>query len=152
DAFGTVGAALRDAGHVFVHPRRGGGAATVRGSELVFDGLVLGGRTDAPVAVVVGARVIGVRTGDLSLSPVGGIDTALGLIHARGTVAHSDVVTYDGADGAGVIHACRRALAHELLGATDAMLVMATEYAKVRTQFGRPIGAFQAVKHRLADV
>ena len=46
----------------------------------------------------------------------------------------------------------RRALAHELLGATDAMLATATEYAKVRTQFGQPIGAFQAVKHRLADV
>ena len=32
------------------------------------------------------------------------------------------------------------------------MLELTTEYAGARTQFGQPIGAFQAVKHRLADV
>jgi alkylation response protein AidB-like acyl-CoA dehydrogenase len=51
-----------------------------------------------------------------------------------------------------VTEACRRALAHELIGATDTMLKMATEYAGLREQFGQPIGTFQAVKHRLADV
>lgn len=39
-----------------------------------------------------------------------------------------------------------------LLGAGRAMLELTTGYAKQRTQFGRPIGQFQAVKHRLADV
>jgi alkylation response protein AidB-like acyl-CoA dehydrogenase len=39
-----------------------------------------------------------------------------------------------------------------LLGATGALLEMTTAYAKERVQFGRPIGAFQAVSHRLADV
>jgi alkylation response protein AidB-like acyl-CoA dehydrogenase len=39
----------------------------------------------------------------------------------------------------------------ELLGASDRALEVSTEYAKVRKQFGRPIGSFQAVKHRLAD-
>ena len=62
------------------------------------------------------------------------------------------MVVHEDADARGVAPACRRALAHELLGATDAMLALATDYAKVREQFGQPIGAFQAVKHRLADV
>ncbi len=31
------------------------------------------------------------------------------------------------------------------------MLAQATEYAKIRTQFGQPIGAFQAIKHQLAN-
>jgi alkylation response protein AidB-like acyl-CoA dehydrogenase len=40
----------------------------------------------------------------------------------------------------------------QLLGGADRVLEMAVEYAKVRTQFGRPIGSFQAVKHRCADM
>ncbi|MEV0057647.1 acyl-CoA dehydrogenase family protein [Saccharopolyspora shandongensis] len=43
------------------------------------------------------------------------------------------------------------ALAVEELGGAAACLDAATEYAKVRVQFGRAIGSFQAVKHRLAD-
>ena len=44
------------------------------------------------------------------------------------------------------------ALAAESLGGADRCLEMATEYAKARVQFGRPIGSFQAIKHRLADM
>jgi alkylation response protein AidB-like acyl-CoA dehydrogenase len=40
--------------------------------------------------------------------------------------------------------------AAQLIGVAEAMLNQATEYAKVRSQFGQPIGAFQAVKHQLA--
>jgi acyl-CoA dehydrogenase len=42
--------------------------------------------------------------------------------------------------------------AAEMLGSADRVLEMATEYAKERVQFGRPIGSFQAVKHRCADM
>jgi alkylation response protein AidB-like acyl-CoA dehydrogenase len=38
-----------------------------------------------------------------------------------------------------------------LLGISDAALRIATDYAKERCQFGRPIGGFQAIKHLLAD-
>jgi alkylation response protein AidB-like acyl-CoA dehydrogenase len=41
--------------------------------------------------------------------------------------------------------------AAELLGAADHALAMSVEYAKVRRQFGHPIGSFQAIKHKLAD-
>jgi alkylation response protein AidB-like acyl-CoA dehydrogenase len=40
----------------------------------------------------------------------------------------------------------------QLLGAGRALLDMSVGYARERTQFGRPIGSFQAVRHRLADV
>jgi alkylation response protein AidB-like acyl-CoA dehydrogenase len=49
--------------------------------------------------------------------------------------------------------ACARtALAAEQLGGAEAVLDIATEHAKTRVQFDRPIGSFQAVKHRLADM
>ncbi|MFD7787469.1 acyl-CoA dehydrogenase family protein [Streptomyces nojiriensis] len=41
--------------------------------------------------------------------------------------------------------------AAQCLGVGEALLARTVEYAKQRTQFGAPIGAFQAVKHRLAD-
>ncbi|MER7546587.1 acyl-CoA dehydrogenase family protein [Actinomadura sp.] len=44
------------------------------------------------------------------------------------------------------------ALAAEQLGGAQQTLDMTVEYAKVRHQFGRPIGSFQAVKHRCADM
>ncbi|MFI0483414.1 acyl-CoA dehydrogenase family protein [Actinomadura sp. 9N215] len=44
------------------------------------------------------------------------------------------------------------ALAAEQLGGAQKALDMTVEYAKVRHQFGRPIGSFQAVKHRCADM
>ncbi|AGP55719.1 acyl-CoA dehydrogenase family protein [Streptomyces rapamycinicus] len=43
-------------------------------------------------------------------------------------------------------------LAAEAVGAADAALTRTVEYVRAREQFGRPIGSFQAVKHRLADV
>lgn len=43
-------------------------------------------------------------------------------------------------------------LCAELVGACDATFALATDYAKSRVQFGRPIGTFQAVKHLAADM
>src|SRR6266516_4214428 len=44
------------------------------------------------------------------------------------------------------------ACAAQLLGAGRALLEASVRHAGQRTQFGRPVGAFQAVKHHLADV
>ncbi len=44
------------------------------------------------------------------------------------------------------------ALAAEQVGGAQRCLDMAVEYAKTRVQFGRPIGSFQAIKHKCADM
>jgi alkylation response protein AidB-like acyl-CoA dehydrogenase len=51
-----------------------------------------------------------------------------------------------------VLNVAAIALAAEQLGGAQRALDMTVEYAKVRHQFGRPIGSFQGLKHRLADL
>ncbi|WP_261555379.1 acyl-CoA dehydrogenase family protein [Frankia tisae] len=63
-----------------------------------------------------------------------------------------------GADGAGAQALARTLdvavtlLAAEQLGVAEAALASAVDYAGQRVQFGRPIGSFQAIKHKLASV
>ena len=141
-----------DATGAFAHPRRGDAAAAIRDDELVVDALVLGKRRGTPLTMVLGSDAVTVPATALERAPVQGIDPSLGLVHVHGAVARADVTMHRDVAGAAVEWACRRALAYEVLGTVDAMLATATDYAQVRSQFGQPIGAFQAVKHRLADV
>jgi len=66
--------------------------------------------------------------------------------------------TLIGTDGGGwdvlstVLDLAAVALAAEQVGGAQKCLDMAVEYAKVRVQFGRPIGSFQAIKHKCADM
>jgi alkylation response protein AidB-like acyl-CoA dehydrogenase len=63
-----------------------------------------------------------------------------------------------GGDGAGwttlsqVFDQAIVALACEQVGSAAAVLDLTVDYLKVRQQFGRPIGSFQAIKHRCADM
>ncbi|MEU8895975.1 acyl-CoA dehydrogenase family protein [Nocardia sp. NPDC048505] len=57
-----------------------------------------------------------------------------------------------GADQPGAaVAAGRRALAWWLIGSSRAMLTLARRHALQRSQFGRPVASFQAVRHRLAE-
>ncbi|GAA1002937.1 acyl-CoA dehydrogenase [Acrocarpospora pleiomorpha] len=51
-----------------------------------------------------------------------------------------------------VHHVALAALSAEQVGGAQRCLDMAVEYAKTRFQFGRPIGSFQAIKHKCADL
>ncbi len=76
--------------------------------------------------------------------------------HARVTFESAPAEILDGAKGAADI---RRLLdraavmmAFEQVGGAQRALDMAVGYAKERYAFGRPIGSFQAIKHKLADM
>src|SRR5208282_5547905 len=63
-----------------------------------------------------------------------------------------------GADGEGsavlarVLDLAAVGLAAEAVGGAQRCLEMSVDYAKLRVQFGRPIGSFQAIKHKCADM
>lgn len=52
----------------------------------------------------------------------------------------------------GVLDLAAAGLAAEMTGGARRVLEMSVEYAKLREQFGRPIGAYQAIKHRCAEM
>jgi len=70
----------------------------------------------------------------------------------------STPATLIGAEGAGwqvletVLDLAAVGLAAEQVGGAQLVLEMAVQYAKDRVQFGRPIGSFQAIKHKCADM
>jgi alkylation response protein AidB-like acyl-CoA dehydrogenase len=79
------------------------------------------------------------------------VDPARSLFEVR-----REQVLASGPEAAGAVRDALRlgalASAAQLLGAGRALLEASVRHARVRVQFGQPIGAFQAVQHRLADV
>jgi len=110
------------------------------------DGLVLGGHHAAIVLVCAGDDVLIVR--DPATVLVDSIDPTRRV--ARLTASEPS----DRLPGAATtaIAIARTLAAAEAAGGAAATLAMATDYAKVRQQFGRTIGSFQAVKHHLANM
>ena len=76
--------------------------------------------------------------------------------HARIVFDGAPAEPLPGSDGADAVrHLLDRAavmLAFEQVGCAQAALEMARDYARERYAFGRPIGSFQAIKHKLADI
>ncbi|HEX4710479.1 acyl-CoA dehydrogenase family protein, partial [Phenylobacterium sp.] len=76
--------------------------------------------------------------------------------HARIVFDNAPAVPLPGSEGDDAArHLLDRAavmLAFEQVGCAQAALEMARDYARERYAFGRPIGSFQAIKHKLADI
>jgi alkylation response protein AidB-like acyl-CoA dehydrogenase len=99
-------------------------------------------------------RVVAVDAADATITPVVSFDMTRQL--ADVVVEGTGRVLATGAEAdAAIAHAGLvglALLASEQVGLAEAGLEMATEYVKVRHQFGRAIGSYQAIKHRLADL
>jgi Acyl-CoA dehydrogenase, C-terminal domain len=152
-------AASGEAQAVLLPPIGGELAGSLAADIVMVRGLVLGQRPAAAffVAPVSSAgQTVWVRfpdTAALTVRPVGGLDPDLGLAEVTGSVPAGAVLTGEAAGQAwrGVAAAGRRALGYQMLGAAGRMIELATEHARTRVQFGRPVGSFQAVRHRLAE-
>ncbi|HVC69305.1 MAG TPA: acyl-CoA dehydrogenase family protein [Acidimicrobiales bacterium] len=93
-----------------------------------------------------------VKTAELACRPVLGMDPDFGLVEvAGGATVVAPVTPIDPNGWSTAVSGARLAVGHELVGASAAMLELARVHALNRVQFGSPISAFQAVRHRLAD-
>jgi alkylation response protein AidB-like acyl-CoA dehydrogenase len=84
-----------------------------------------------------------------SAQPVATMDPTRRLARVRPSNDHETAAI--GADP-GIADQAAVLLAAEQIGAAERCLELTVEYAKSRVQFGRPIGSFQALKHRMADL
>jgi len=115
------------------------------------DLLIVAAKTDAGISLF---AVDGAAAG-LTRTPLSTMDQT--RKQAKITLADTPA-TLIGVDGDGwstlsrVLDLVAIGLAAEQVGGAQKVLEMAVEYAKVRVQFGRPIGSFQAIKHKCADM
>jgi hypothetical protein len=98
-----------------------------------------------------GPATFAVDLGLLTRRPVQGLDPALGLFEVMGEFETAWAAQPKAADWPAAVALGQLALGHELVGAGRTMLELARTHALERMQFGRPIGSFQAVRHRLAE-
>jgi len=153
-----------DAGHVTA-------TATPDNDSFVLEGskeTVIEASTADEIAVI--ARTPGTRgddgvgafvvaRADVRLDPIDALDPSrpLARVTLEGVRIGADRVL--GAPGPATAAAVRRAvevattaLAVETVGAAQAIFDMTLSYVKQREQFGAPIGSFQAIKHKFADM
>ncbi|MBC3190377.1 acyl-CoA/acyl-ACP dehydrogenase [Pseudonocardia sp. C8] len=106
-----------------------------------------------PAAGAHGTALYAVPADRCRVEPVVSLDMTRRLADVSFAGAPADLVT---ADGEAAVRQGLRAgaalLASEQVGLARACLDDTVAYLKVRRQFGRPVGGFQALKHRLADL
>ena len=132
------------------------GSVTV-GSDLVVTGespAVLGAPDADLLVVIAGEDVVVVDAGadGVTVTALEPLDTtrSIGSVALRGVTVAEDRVLRGAARKARTVF--RILASAEAVGVSWASLEMAVEYAKVREQFGRTIGTFQAVKHHAANM
>jgi hypothetical protein len=130
--------------------------ARVDGSEVTIHGLGTRALGQHDTVVVVASDPRGdtsfvVPTDALKMASAPGLDPDLGLVEVTGSLARTSLGGEAVVDWGAAVAAGRLALGHELVGAARTMLELARVHALERTQFGRPVAAFQAVRHRLAE-
>lgn len=91
---------------------------------------------------------------EVDLEPIVSLDMTRPLARVTLTGAGSEIASGAAADEAvdAALASGAALLASEQLGLAQWCLETTVEYAKTRVQFARPIGSFQAIKHRLADL
>jgi len=133
---------------------------TMQEDRATIDGVLLGPRDETSMLVVaVGSTrgdrlVVAIEPTDLRVERRLGLDPGLGTYAVFGTTEKMTVLTEaDEADGwwESAQARGRLALCHQMVAALFVMIEQARSHVSERAQFGRLVGTFQAVRHKLAE-
>jgi hypothetical protein len=148
----TLGASLPDGADIVCYPFPG---ASSRPSSTVASvtGILLrrpapGERIVIPVADAGGVSLAVAPASEFAVTPLPSLDRELAWYTVTGP---APAIRYDGTQWPAAVAAAHRSLAAEVIGISERALDLAVEHTSTRRQFGAPIAAFQAVRHRLAD-
>ncbi|MFA1551204.1 acyl-CoA dehydrogenase [Actinomadura chokoriensis] len=131
--------------------RRDGGSLVVSGTSGTVLGAALADVVVLPVAADDGEQWVAVDAADLTVTPVASLDRVrrVAAVEASDVAVAADRVV-DGVTARRVRDIAAALFGAEAAGLAGWLVTTAAEYAKVREQFGRPIGQFQGVKHKAA--
>src|SRR5271167_1350501 len=133
------------------------GSWTLEGHKsFVLDGhtaglVLVAARTDAGLSLF----AVDGDAGGLTRTPLATMDQTRKQARLEFAGTPAALIGTDGGAGAGLsktLDLAAVALAAEQVGGAQRCLDSSVEYAKTRIQFGRPIGSFQAIKHKCADM
>jgi alkylation response protein AidB-like acyl-CoA dehydrogenase len=113
--------------------------------------VIYGARAGLLVAPTTDCHLVAVDLGGVSRSPTAAMDLTRELAYIEldgvpATTVGDEAAADSYFDLGATFHAA------EILGAAEVVMNLAVSYAKQRRQFGQPIGGFQAIKHRCADM
>ena len=147
---GAIGAYALDSG---LTATRHGDALVIRGEVRAVPAAAQASVLVLPVAIDSGDEWVVLRAEQLEIVPVKSLDPLRPIAHVRANA----VEVGDDAALSNLTMATAHALMSTLLSAEAVGVARwatdtASQYAKIREQFGRPIGQFQAIKHKCAEM
>lgn len=113
--------------------------------------VAFGTQADLHLDLAEDGTVTAYSAADVEVSPLASVDP-LRPVAEVGLSASGRVLGTDPGLGARVRTLAIAGAACQLAGAARRLLDLTVEYVSVRHQFGRPVGSFQAVKHKVADL
>jgi len=117
------------------------------------DRLLLLDAEDSALTLLVDGDGVALYTTPQHLEPSPGLEDGTSVSHTGlADLGHADVVNEDRQTVSLLRHVLSVLTCAQLAGICGATRDLATEHAKNRVQFGKPIGAFQAIKHKCADM
>lgn len=115
-------------------------------TDVASEGVTLGDVGGRTLVVPAGASLRVLADATVEEQPVGGMAAELSWRRVRVEGDGPTVGSWPEVE-----RRARLALASEIVGVAERMLEVATEQVSERRQFGRPIGTYQAIRHRLAE-